>query len=42
MLERGLGRHCTLPALRQLDNILLNHVPPLRRFCRYDGMFMTK
>jgi ubiquinone/menaquinone biosynthesis C-methylase UbiE len=42
MLERGLGFKRELPALRRLDRVALKHVPFLRRYCRYVGIFLTK
>lgn len=42
MLERGLGFGKSLPRLRALDDRLLARWPPLRRFCRYVVMKMTK
>ncbi|HNP88059.1 MAG TPA: methyltransferase domain-containing protein [Kouleothrix sp.] len=42
MLERGFGFHKKFPALRQLDDVLLEKMPPLRRYCRYVVMYMVK
>lgn len=42
MLERGLGFKHPLPALRRLDKVALKHLPFLRRYCRYVGIFLTK
>lgn len=42
MVERGLGFGTRLPALRRLDARLLKRFPPLRRYCRYVVMLMTK
>jgi ubiquinone/menaquinone biosynthesis C-methylase UbiE len=42
MLERGFGFKKHFPALRRADDLLLKHVPAVRRFCRYVIMFMQK
>lgn len=42
MLERGFGFNRTFPALRKLDEVLLERVPALRRYCRYVVMLMEK
>lgn len=42
MVERGLGFGTKLPVLRRLDARLLDRFPPLRRYCRYVVMCMTK
>jgi ubiquinone/menaquinone biosynthesis C-methylase UbiE len=42
MLERGLGFNKRLAALRRLDDVLLKHLPFLRRYCRYIVMLMVK
>ena len=42
MLERGLGFHKRLKTLRQLDDILLEYFPFLRRYCRYVVIYMIK
>lgn len=42
MVERAFGFKTRLPILRRLDNILLKHLPFLRRYCRYVALFMIK
>jgi ubiquinone/menaquinone biosynthesis C-methylase UbiE len=42
MMERVLGRHFRLKALRKLDAFLLRHFPFLRKYCRYVVMYMVK
>lgn len=42
MIERGFGFHRQFPRLRRLDDLLLAHVPFLRRYCRYAVLFMVK
>ncbi len=42
MLERGLGQHKKLPLLRKADDLLLKHIPLLRRFCRYAVLLFEK
>jgi ubiquinone/menaquinone biosynthesis C-methylase UbiE len=42
MLERGLGQGKRIPALRKADKVILKHVPPARRFCRYAVLTFVK
>lgn len=42
MLERVFGFNRQLDALRRLDEVLLNELPFLRRYCRYVVLYMTK
>jgi SAM-dependent methyltransferase len=42
MFERGLGFKKRLVLLRQLDAVLLERLPFLRRYCRYVIMYMAK
>lgn len=42
MLQRGFGLGKRFPVLRRVDDLLLEHVPFLRRYCRYVVMFMVK
>jgi len=42
MFERGLGFGKRLKLLRRLDDVLLERLPFLRRYCRYVVMFMVK
>lgn len=42
MLERGFGFRKRFPVFRQMDDILLQHLPFLRRFCRYVVMYYVK
>lgn len=42
MMERAIGFNKKLPRLRQIDAMLLKHLPPLRRHCRYVTLFMIK
>jgi SAM-dependent methyltransferase len=42
MLERGLGFKTRIRPLRQLDAVLLERLPFLRRYCRYVIMYMQK
>jgi SAM-dependent methyltransferase len=42
MLERGLGFKKKLPVLRNIDDVLLNHLPFLRRYCRYVVLYMVR
>lgn len=42
MLERGLGFKTRLGLLRQLDAVLLEQLPFLRRYCRYVILYLRK
>jgi SAM-dependent methyltransferase len=42
MVERGFGFHRRFPALRQIDDILLERLPALRRYCRYVVLYLGK
>lgn len=42
MVERAFGFDTRFKALERFDDLLLRHVPPLRRFCRSVVMFMRK
>ncbi|MFL5800562.1 MAG: methyltransferase domain-containing protein [Roseiflexaceae bacterium] len=42
MAERAFGFGKKLTFLRRLDDLLLDRVPALRRYCRYVVMFMVK
>jgi hypothetical protein len=42
MMERALGRNRRFQSLRSVDRFLLSRVAPLRRYCRYVMMYMTK
>lgn len=42
MLERVLGFKRRLPILQRMDDVLLERVPYLRRYCRYVVLYMVK
>jgi hypothetical protein len=42
MFERGLGFNRPIPFLRKLDEVVLKHLPFLRRYCRYVVLYMIK
>ncbi|MGH3052448.1 MAG: methyltransferase domain-containing protein [Gaiellaceae bacterium] len=42
MLERMMGFNQRFPLLRRIDNVLLERLPFLRRYCRYVIMYMVK
>lgn len=42
MLERGFGFNRRFKSLRRMDEFLLDHLPFLRRYCRYIVMLMVK
>lgn len=42
MLERVLGFKRRLPILQRIDDVLLERVPFLRRYCRYVVLYMVK
>lgn len=42
MLERGFGFQRHFRTLRQIDDLLLERLPPLRRYCRYVVLLMVK
>lgn len=42
MIERGFGHGTKFPVIRRIDEVMLNKVPFLRRFCRYVVMMGQK